>query len=373
MKIAINATSAVYGGGVTYLRELIKSLSLKDRENEYIVFASKEKKEVFEGFASETLSVSPIDFMGSRILRGLWEQVCLPYHLKKNHVDLLYCPANIIPLCSSVKTVLMVQNLEPFFNGRGLTRLAVLKTLSLLSARKADAIIFISDYARTLFKERYGINGKAAHTVYHGRDRRFRPTVSRNDVEAVKKELGIHGDYILYVSNLYRYKNAIELVLAFGLLEEGLRNDLRLVIAGEFPDRRYESRLRRVIETRGLSADVLLTGNLSYERLPALYSGCKVFAYPSACENCPNILIEAMASGAAIAASRLASMPEICADAALYFDPHDSLEIKDTIERLLKDPHLRIGLREKSLRRAALFSWHSTADATLRVFMENGG
>ena len=81
-------------------------------------------------------------------------------------------------------------------------------------------------------------------------------------------------------------------------------------------------------------------------------------------------LVEAMACGAPILASQLEPMPEICADAAIYFDPTNPIAIADVISKTLKDPESISTLSRKGLERAKAFSWENTARNTLKV-LEN--
>lgn len=79
-------------------------------------------------------------------------------------------------------------------------------------------------------------------------------------------------------------------------------------------------------------------------------------------------LAEAMACGAPILASKLEPMPEICADAAIYFDPTNPAEIADAMLKAIADEHVLSALKMNSLKRATKFSWENTAISTLRVF-----
>ena len=89
--------------------------------------------------------------------------------------------------------------------------------------------------------------------------------------------------------------------------------------------------------------------------------------YPSTCENCPNILIEAMACGAPILSSNIEPMPEICQDAAVYFDPFKPQDISEKIKKVLFDNNLIQNLKQLSLKRANCFSWDETAKKTLCI------
>jgi glycosyltransferase involved in cell wall biosynthesis len=77
--------------------------------------------------------------------------------------------------------------------------------------------------------------------------------------------------------------------------------------------------------------------------------------------------LEAMAAGCPAIVSRAASLPEVCGDAALYFDPLDSGSLAEAIQRLLHQPELRATLRCRGLERARQFTWERSAAAVLTV------
>ena len=108
MRIAINALSAVAGGGVTYLNQLFKYLSEIDRKNDYLIITTKKGDGVlvanYRNFQVRSFKFPSI----SPVFRIFWEQFYLWYILKKNRVTILYAPANIGLIFSSIPTVLMI-------------------------------------------------------------------------------------------------------------------------------------------------------------------------------------------------------------------------------------------------------------------------
>ena len=113
------------------------------------------------------------------------------------------------------------------------------------------------------------------------------------------------------------------------------------------------------------------------EDLPALYAGADLFAFPSLFEGFGIPLLEAMAAGTPVCASRVASMPEVVRDAGLLFDPENTEAITDSLQALIEDQALRELLVQKGLRQAKLFSWDDAARQTHAVLnlvhTENSG
>lgn len=374
MRIAINALSAVAGGGVTYLNQLFKHLSVIDRNNEYLVITTKKGKKVlyadYKNFCVLSFKIPSI----SIITRLLWEQVCLWYILKKYKADVLYSPANIGLIFQSFPTIVMIQTVAPFdyemIKKQNLyyrLKFNLLRILTSLSIKKARNVIFISDKARKELSHYYKLQKDNTSLIYHGRSEIFKPDLDSSRLMEIKQKYGL-DEFILYVSNIYKYKNFFELIHAFSLIKEQVNPGLKLALVGKSFDDQYTEALKTLVSSKGLEDRVIFFGHISYEELPYFYAMCHLFLYPSTCENCPNILIEAMACGALILSSNIEPMPEICQDAAVYFDPFNPRDIAEKIQTTLTNDTLIRDLKRLSLRRASYFSWEDTARKTLQVF-----
>ena len=106
---------------------------------------------------------------------------------------------------------------------------------------------------------------------------------------------------------------------------------------------------------------------MSDEELKALYQSALGLVFPSVYEGFGLPPLEAMNCGCPVAASNAASIPEVCGDAALYFDPHAPSAIGVAMLRLFDEPELRQQLRTRGARRAQAFSWEAAA----RVLMNH--
>jgi len=126
------------------------------------------------------------------------------------------------------------------------------------------------------------------------------------------------------------------------------------------------------IAGQGYEDRIVFLGSIPYEELPYLYSACMMFVYPSTCESFGMTLVEAMACGAPILASEIEPVPEICANAAVYFDPSHPAAMADVIANATMDKNLISALKTNSLKRAEDFSWENTAITTLKVFKSIG-
>ena len=188
----------------------------------------------------------------------------------------------------------------------------------------------------------------------------FKPGIA---AEATLAAHGLARDrFLLIVSVLNPHKNIARLIEAYA--SSGV--DVPLVIAGAHRD--DTGRVHAAITRHQLEERVRLIGRVSDEELAALYGSCRAFVYPSLYEGFGLPVVEAMACGAAVIASRSSSIPEVTGDAALLADPGRTRSLAAALRRLHQDDVLREKLRRLSVVRAAVFSWSRVATATLGVY-----
>lgn len=193
--------------------------------------------------------------------------------------------------------------------------------------------------------------------VYNGYDRAsYCPCVGKEDL--IYQEYGFR-DYLLAVGPTYPHKNLENLLLAYHDMRPALRSRHPLVIAGG--KKEYVKHLKRRTEALNLGTDVYFLGYVPKQLMPSLYREAYALIFPSLYEGFGIPLLEAMACGCPVAVSYASSMPEVCGDAALYFDPMDPRSIRKAMEQLIFDETTYGQLREKGLIQAQKFSWEKTA------------
>jgi glycosyltransferase involved in cell wall biosynthesis len=102
--------------------------------------------------------------------------------------------------------------------------------------------------------------------------------------------------------------------------------------------------------------------------MEALFQGARAFVFPSLYEGFGLPVLEAMASGLAVATSDRGSLAEVAGDAALVFDPTREESISVRIEQLLGAHELRDALRARGFEQASRYPWSRTASETWKVY-----
>lgn len=365
--ILINAFSAKLGGGKTYIENILPYIP-----SACVVYICCHDDVVLPQKAN--LHRLPVSFPTYHpIPRLIWERYMLPAILKRLKIDVLFCPGGVVntPRVKGCQVVTMFRNMLPFdvyvlqgleFSVFKLKNFILRRSMS-RSMSKADNVIFISEYARSFIQDK--ISFKSGETIYHGLSEGFRVHGDKAD----KPDLPFDDDYILYVSRFEFYKRHMELVEAYSMLPKCLQDRYKMLIVGGNSTPSGEV-VKKSIKEKGLCDRVILIGEFPYLKLPAIYSNASLFVFASACENCPNILLEALGAGVPIICSNKHPMPEFGADAVVYFNPDDPREIADAMQGVLGNEKWRDELRMKSKARAEDFCWETTGRRTWDLLLK---
>ncbi|HEV7663790.1 MAG TPA: glycosyltransferase family 1 protein, partial [Chloroflexota bacterium] len=188
-----------------------------------------------------------------------------------------------------------------------------------------------------------------------------------------RRQLGIgDGPFILAIGVLEPRKNLNRLMDAFTILKQraNVPSDLKLVLAGGkgwLFDGIFEHH-----RDSSVRDDIVLPGFVPDTLLPAMYSAAEVFAFPSLYEGFGLPILEAMACGTAVVASRASCLPEVAEGAALLIDPASVADLADALERVITDHGLRENLIVRGRERAAQYTWQAAAERLLDVYRRVG-
>ena len=367
MRIAIDAHSvgAKLAGNESYAVNLIEALAQIDNVNHYTLYVTT--REAYDRFhqrwpnfeVHRTLPHTPL----IRI------PLTLSAELRKHPVDVLHVQFTAPPFCPCPVVVsvhdLSFEHLPQTFLRRSRTQLRLTVRHS---ARRADRILTLSEHTRNDVIQTYKIDPAKVTAIPLAAPAHFGPVADDKELQRVRHNYGIDGDYILSVGSIQPRKNLVRLINAYASLRGVHTGNSfpKLVIVGK-RGWLYDETLR-ALEATGARDSIVLTGYVPESDLPALYSGALCFVYPSYFEGFGLPPLEAMKCGAPVVVGNATSLPEVVGDAGLKVDPFDVAAIADGIGELIYKPELREELRVKGLERARMFDWRHTAQQTLRVY-----
>lgn len=228
------------------------------------------------------------------------------------------------------------------------------------SLKRADIIITDSEFSRSRIENYYGFVKDKITVIPCGTDREIFHSISEpRQISDVKNKYKIAGDYFLYLGTVEPRKNITALIKAYQKVTESYSDAPVLVIAGGSGWKNRE--IYEAASDQTLKDKILFTGYVDENEIPPLLNGALAFCFPSYYEGFGLPVLEAMACGTPVIASKAASIPEVIGDCGILIDPYSEEEIGEAMLRLWRDPDLREMLSQKGLARSELFSWQKCA------------
>jgi glycosyltransferase involved in cell wall biosynthesis len=369
MRIGIMLRTLDEKGGIgVYTRYLMEELLAIDRENLYVLLY---RNPLHVGRFTHYENVT------ERVIKApnkaFWDQIAVPYACWKARLDVVFHPKFTVPLLAPCKTMMVVHGADWFipeyarFYGR--LDVAYIRAMMPLYCKRASVILSVSQLTTDHFTRILKLPPGKVRTVYFGPGRHFERVKDAAILERVKRRYNLPERFILTLS---KYgdggrKNIGAILKAYEILHGEIPH--KLVVGGKDCHR---FRTDYHIPENGYGRDILFTGWIDQEDLPAVYSLAELYLYPSNLEAFPIPLTEAMACGTPIITSRVNGLEEIAGSAALLVDPDDPEDTADAVRRVLTNPELQAALVAAGGVRAKKFSWKNCARETLAILQGLG-
>lgn len=260
--------------------------------------------------------------------------------------DLFFSPGYNPPLRSPVPFLFTLHDLNHLDREENSSALKKLYYATVVqnACRAAARVLTVSEFSRQRILDSFSVSPEKVVNVYNGVGDNY-------SYEGAKYQL--ESPYLLCVSNRRKHKNEFRIVEAFA--KSNLSSSMKFVFTGNPTDE-----LADWIEKQQVSGSVVFIGNVPEPQLPSLYRGASALVFPSLYEGFGLPVLEAMACGTPVVTSNTTSLPEIAGDATLLVDPISVEQISEAMKRITTDRYLREALRDKGIRRSALFTWDKT-------------
>jgi glycosyltransferase involved in cell wall biosynthesis len=286
------------------------------------------------------------------------EQFELPQIIPANS-SLYWATQFNVPIFSSKRLLVTIHDIihlsQPQLTGGSKYSLYLKLMLAAINAKQAQ-VITVSDFTKSEILDHSSIPGSRINITYSG--------VSDDWYRVQKIERPGDRPYLLFVGNVKPHKNLHNLLRSFKAIMNQIPHDL--VIVGQREKMRTIDR-NIILEAETIGERVKFTGHVSKHLLEQYYAHASALILPSFYEGFGMPPIEAFACGCPALVSNVASLPEVCQDAALYCDPASASDIADKIIAIVTDDNLRSRLIEKGKLRASDFSCIAVAEKIVRV------
>jgi glycosyltransferase involved in cell wall biosynthesis len=340
----------VVGGSETYARELARALASVG-ELAYCAFVPPIAPDAADGLPARVVAEYRAGTTSTQRILAMSRAAAAPGRIMRRfgaeRLDAIHFPLSVmLPRVDRPPAATTIHDLQhelyPRFFPR--TELAYRRLVYGWTVRRSRILIAISEHARDTLIDRYGLDPDRVRAIHLGLDHdRFRPDKGRP-----------REPFLLYPANRWPHKNHARLFEAFALVRRE-RPELRLVLTGTGHD---ALRLPAGVESRGRVPD---------DALVDLYRTAAALVFPSLYEGFGLPPLEAMACGCPVAASNATSLPEVCGDAAVLFDPTSADAMAGAIVRVLAEAPT---YSARGLARAQSFTWEACARAHDDVYRE---
>ena len=324
--------------------------------------------------------------------KRFWTQIRLSFEMLVNPPDVLFVPSHVFPIIHPAKTVLTIHDVaaskfpKSYSKFQGWYTIWAAKYAIHNLWRIITPSIFtkkeLSEISKMGYKE---IEGKVK-VIHHGYDRQYRKIYDKIAINQVLEKYKIKQSFFLNVGRLEERKNTKRIIQAFNHLSRNIKLEIapnregfevaqiqsslgyNLVLVGN-PGYGYEE-VAKTIDGSPYKDRIIRLGWVKTEDIVCLMNAAEVFVFTSLHEGFGLPVLEAMACGTPIVATRGSCAEELVGDACVYADSSDVWSITQGITEILENNELRNTLVKKGLEKVADFSWEKSAAETYELLME---
>lgn len=351
--------------------ELIRRLAEFDPSNQYVIFV---KDDIDKSCIRESATVK-IKILPSTSYHW-WEQVILPRAAYDEGCDLLHCTSNTaplasrIPLITTIHDIIYLEKVTLFSKGGtayqrfgNMYRRFVVPPI----AHKSKRVVTVSEFEKKNIQDVLNLGDKLK-VIYNGVGTHFKKISDTEVLKRAREKYHLPERFMLFLGNTDPKKNTANVLKAFALYKQKNDDNLCLVMP-DYDETALQVLLQDTVKP-DIRSQILMTGYVPNEDLPAIINQSVLMLYPSLRESFGIPILEGMACGVPVITSNCSSMPEIAGEAALLVEPTDPQAILHAIERIISNPVLAADLSAKGSGRAKQFSWDLMAQSYINLYKE---
>jgi glycosyltransferase involved in cell wall biosynthesis len=276
---------------------------------------------------------------------SLTEQIELPKKIPS--CRLFISPHYNIPVLKikAVKRAIIIHDVNHLANVNNLSLKKKIYARFMINraVKVSNKIITVSRFSKNEIIKYTGL--KDISIIYCGlNSNEIKNKTDNESNKKVREKYNLPEEYFLFVGSIKPHKNISIVIEAIKSLSESYP-EIKLVTVG-IERGQLLSNLEK-LNSLSLIEKITIIKYAEDDEMPSLYSEAKCLIFPSIYEGFGLPPLEAMICGCPVIASNAASIPEVCGNAVLYFNPYNATELKKNIELVIKNKFLNEDLIRK--------------------------
>ena len=234
--------------------------------------------------------------------------------------------------------------------------------ISSVVLRNADSVIALTEDMKRKIQEIWGIK---TEVIPNGIVVERFKGLSKEDGR-LKFGFEKEEKIIIFVGTLKKVKGIKYLIEAMNIVVEN-NPEAKLILIG---DGEEKEELKKIVQELNLGEKVTFLGRKFNEEIPGYMVASDVFVLPSLSEGFPVTILEAMAAGLPIIATKVGGVPEIIKenDNGFLVEPQNSLQIAEKILLLFQNENLRQKISQNNQEKAKNYSWSEVVKNLEKVY-----
>ncbi len=355
-------------GAHTYLSELCKTIqnNRADLQFDYVFI---------DTYLPIYTGTNKIGKLWEQLNYLIWKQITLPIKAWQKGCSLVFCTDYFVPYMHLGFTTVPVFHdafIWEYPTHYNRYWLYLFKTFGVSAAKKASAIVTVTNYAKQQIAKHSGIDAAKIIPIHIGPKSSI--VEPQQNTAIFNYEHLLNKKYILHVGTIEKRKNLATLITAFEGLLQNNPQEIYLVIVGQKsnkPTLQDDAIFEMVAASSLLKEHVVFTGYLSDNQTATLYKHAALYVFPSINEGFGIPILEAFAHKVPVLVSNNSCLPEVADNAAITFDPTNPTALSKLMAQTLNDPALIQSLQQRGTERLKHFTWRKTLDALEAVFQRS--